>query len=111
MTGGLMSWQPRNTASSAQPRVTQSVSCYLNPTTRRSSLYHQRVTRRTDHHVAVTRWQLKPNTSPHYLAVKVETQQLGDIRMTYGRTWKIEQVRPDRSTDRGGLPRRARTAI
>ena len=65
----------------------------------------------TGHHVAVIKWQLKSNTSPCYLAEKVETQQLGDIRTTYGMTWKIEQVRQDRSTDRGGVRRRATTAI
>ena len=73
--------------------------------------YHQHVTRLTDHHVAGTKRQLKPNTSPYYLALKKETQQLGEIRMTYGKTWKIEQVRVDRSTDRGDVPKRARTAI
>ena len=98
MINGPMSWQPRNTASSAQPKVTRSVNCYPNLTTRPSSPHHQHVMRLTDHLVARTKRQLKPNTSPYYLAVKVETQQLGNIHMTYGRTWKIEQVRPDRST-------------
>ena len=73
--------------------------------TRRWSLYHQRVMRLIDHHVAGTKRQLKPNTSPYHLTVKLETQQLGDIHMTYGRTWKIGQVRPDRSMDRGGAPK------
>ena len=69
-----MSWQPRNTALSAQPKVIRSVNCYLNSTTRHLNPYHQRVTRLTDHHVAGTKQQLKPNTNPHYLVVKVETQ-------------------------------------
>ena len=81
-----MSSQLRNTASSTQPKVTRSVNCYLNSTTRHLSPYHQRVKRLTDHHVAGTKRQLMPNTSPYYLAVKVETQQLGDIYMTCGRT-------------------------
>ena len=67
--------------------------------------------RLTDHHVAGTKRQLEPNTSPHYLAVKTEAQQLGDTHMTYGMTWKIEQVRPDQCTDRGGMPRCATMAI
>ena len=58
--------------------------------------------RLTNHHVAGTKRQLKPNTIPHYLAVKTETQQLEDTHMTCGMTWKTEQVRPDRSTDRRG---------
>ena len=58
----------------------------------------------TDHHVAGTKRQLKPNTSPYYLAVKAVTQQLGDTHMTCGMTWKIKQVRPDRSMDHGGVP-------
>ena len=97
--------------SSAQPRVTLSVSCYRNSMTRRWCPYHRCVTQPTDHHVVVTKRQVKPNTSPYYLAVKVETQHLGDIRMTYVRTWTIEQVRTDRSTDHEGVPRRATTAI
>ena len=31
--------------------------------------------------------------------------------MTYDRTWKIEPIRPDQSTDHGGVPRREKTAI
>ena len=31
--------------------------------------------------------------------------------MTYDMTWKTKQVRPDRSMDRGGVPRRATMAI
>jgi hypothetical protein len=67
--------------------------------------------RLTDHHVAGTKRQLKPNTSPYSLAAKAETQQPGAIHMTCGRTWTIEQVSPDQFTDRGGMPRRAMTAI
>ena len=43
--------------------------------------------RLTDHHVAGTKRQLKPNTSPYYLTVKAEIKQLRDIHMTCGRTW------------------------
>ena len=110
MTGELMSWQPRNTASNAQPKVTRSVNCYPNLTTRPSSPYHRHVMRLTDHHMAGTKRQLKPNTSPYYLAVKVEMQQLGDIHMTYGKTWTVEQVRPDRSTDCEDVHRHTTTA-
>ena len=56
-----------------------------------------------DHHVAGIERQLKPNTSPHPLAVKAEKQQLGDTHTTYDKTWKIGQVRPGQSTDRGGV--------
>ena len=110
MTDRLISWQPRNTASSAQPKVTRNANCYPNSRTRRWSPYYQRVMRLTNHHVAGTKRQFKPNTSPHYLTVKTETQQLGDTHMTCGMTWKIEQVRPDRSMDRGGVPRCAMMA-
>ena len=79
--------------------------------TRRSSPSYQRIMRLIDHHVAGTKRQLKPNTSLHYLAVKTKTEQLGDTHMTHGMTWKIEQVRPDRSMDRGSMPRCARMAI
>ena len=41
--------------------------------TRRWSLYRQRIMRLTDHHVAGTKRQPKPNTSPYYPAVKAET--------------------------------------
>ena len=67
--------------------------------------------RLTDHHMAGTKRQLEPNTSPHYLAIKTETQQLGDAHMTCGMTWKTKQVRPDRSMDRGGMPRCVMMAI
>ena len=60
--------------------------------------------RLTDHHVAGTKRQLKPNTSSYYLTVKAEIKQLGDIHMTCGRTWTVEQDKPDRSTDRGAHP-------
>ena len=72
---------------------------------------HQCTMRLTDRHVAGTKRQHKPNTSPHYLTIKTETQQLGDTHMTYGMTWKIEQVRPDQSMDRGGVLRCAMMAI
>ena len=70
-----------------------------------------RLTDPIDHHMAGTERQLKPYTSPHHLAVKSEKQQLGDTHMTYDRTWKIEQVRPDQSMDHEGVPWRERTAI
>ena len=79
MTDGLLSWQPRNTASNAQLRVTRSASFYPNSTARRWSPYHQRVTLLTDltdHHVAGTEQKLKPNTSPHHPAIEVERQRL-----------------------------------
>ena len=47
---------------------------------------YQRVMRLTDHHMAETKRQFKPNTSPHYLVVKTEIQQLKDIHMTCGMT-------------------------
>ena len=78
------------------------------------SLYHPRVTRLTDptdHHVAGTERQLKPNTSPHHLVVKAEKQQLGDTLMTYVGAWTIEPARPGQSTDQGGVPKRDKTTI
>ena len=106
-----MSWQPRNTASSAQPKVTRSVNYYLSSMMRRWSPHHHRAMRLTDHHVVGTRRQLKPNTSPLHLTVKAKIKQLGDIPMTSGRAWTVEQVRTDRSTDHGDAPRHATTAI
>ena len=67
--------------------------------------------RLTDHHVAGTKRQVKPNTSPYYLTVKAEIKQLEDIHMTCGRTWTVEQVRTDRFMDHGDVPRCATTAI
>ena len=54
--------------------------------TRPLSPYHQRIMRLVDHHVAGTKRQLKPNTSPYYLALKAEIKQLRDIHMTYVKT-------------------------
>ena len=81
-----MSWQLRNIDSSAQPKVTRSVNYYLNSMTRHLSPYHQRIMRLIDHHVAGTKWQLKPNIGPPYLAVKAETKLLKDTCITCGRT-------------------------
>ena len=81
-----MFWQPRNRASSAQPKVTRSVNCYLNSMTRHLSPYHQRVTRLTDHHVARTERQLAPNTSLHHPAIEAERQRLQDTPTTYDKT-------------------------
>ena len=47
---------------------------------------------------------LEPNTSPNYLTEQTEIQQFGDIHMTYGATWKTEQVRQDQSMDHGACP-------
>ena len=102
-------------ASNAGLRVTRSASCYPNSTTRHWSPYHPRVTRLTnltDHCVAGTERQLKPNTSPHHLAVEVERQRLQDTRMTYDRTWTIGPVIQDQSMDqRNMLQRERKTAI
>ena len=106
-----MYWQARNTALSAQPRVTRSVNFYLNSTTRHWTPYRQRVTQLTDHHVAGIKRQLKPNTSPHHLAVEVERQRLQDTCMTYDRTWTIGPVIQDQSMDQGGVLQCTRMAI
>ena len=66
---------------------------------------------RTDHHVAGTERQLKPNTRLHHPTVKVERHQLQDTLMTYGRTWLIEPDIPDQSMDQGGAPQREKKAI
>ena len=89
MTDGLMFWQQRNMASNAQLRVTRSASYYHNLTTKPWSPYCQcmmLLTDLTDHHVVRTERQLKPNTSPHHLAVEAEKQRLQDTPMTYDRT-------------------------
>ena len=114
MTDGLMSWQPRNTASNAQPRATRSTSCYPNLTTRPQSPYLPRITLLTDPtnlHVVGIEWQLKPNTRLHHPTVKVGRQQLQDTPTTYNRTWIIEPVRPEQSMDQGGVPQREKTTI
>ena len=71
---------------------------------RRWNPFYQCIMRLTDHHMVGTKRLLELNTSPHRLAVKTKTQQLGDTHMTCDMTWKIEQVRPDRSMDHGGVP-------
>ena len=40
----------------------------------------------TDHLVAGTERQLKPNTSPHHLALEAERQRLQDTPTTYDKT-------------------------
>ena len=72
MINGLMSYQPKNTASSAQPKATQSANCYLSLTRRHRNTYHHRTMRLTDYHVVGTKWQLTLNTSPPYLIAQVE---------------------------------------
>ena len=106
MTDGLTFWQPRNTASHAQLRVTRSASCYPNSTMRPRSPYRQRMmlTDLTDHHVAGAERQLKPNTRPPRLAVKARMKQLGVVHMTFGRTWTVKQDTQDRSTNREDVP-------
>ena len=56
---------------------------------RRWSPYHHHTMRLTDRHGAGTKSQLKPNTTPLHLTVRVEIKQLGDIPMTYGKNWTI----------------------
>ena len=73
MRDGPRSLLPRNTAWSVQQRVIRSIGYYHSLMTRRWSPYHHRAMRLTDHHVAGTKRQLKPNTSPHYLAVRTES--------------------------------------
>ena len=114
MTDGLMSWQPRSTASSTQLGVTQSAGCYPNLTTRSRNLYRQRVMPEmdlTDHLVAGTERQLKPNTSPHHLALEAERKRLRDTRTTYDRTGTTEPVIPDQSMDQEGVHQREKTTI
>ena len=45
--------------------------------TRLWSPSYQCIMRLTDHHVDGTKRQLEPNTSPHCLAIKTETQSSG----------------------------------
>ena len=111
MNHGQMSWQPRNTASSAQPKATRSGNCYHSSTTRRWSPSYQGTMRLTDHHVARIKRHLEPNTNPHYLAKQTEIQQLGDIHMTCDMIWKTKHVRQDPSMDHGGVPRCVTIAV
>ena len=115
-----MSWQPKNTASDTQPRVTQSEGCYLSLMKRRRSSYLPRVTRPTEHYAVRTvrridhlvvgiERQFKPNSPPHRHG-KIETKQFGVINMTSGKPWAAEQDIQDRSTDREDVPRHAMTA-
>ena len=78
---------------------------------RRWSPSYQYRMRLTGHHAAGTKRHLEPNISPHHLTVKAEIRQLREAHMTPGMTWKTEQVRPDRSMDREGVPRCATMAI
>lgn len=78
------------------------------------SPYRQRVTLLTDltdHHVAGTERQPKPNTSSRHLAVKEGGQRLQNTHMTYDMTWKIEPVRPDQFMDQGGVSQREKMAV
>ena len=105
-----MSWQPKNTASSAQPRVTRSADCYLSSMRRHEIPYLPHamrtdhpvvgIIRRTDHPVVGMKRQLRPNNSPPHRLAKTGTEQLGTIHTTFGRNWTVEQDTPDRSTDR-----------
>ena len=115
-----MSWQPKNTASDTQPRVTQSEGCYLSLMKRRRSSYLPRVTRPTEHYAVRTvrridhlvvgiERQFKPNSPPHRHG-KIETKQFGVIHTTSGRPWAVEQDIQDRSTDREDVPRGTTTA-
>ena len=65
----------------------------------------------TDHHVAGTERQLKPNTSQLHPTIEAEKQRLQDTLMTYDRTWLIELVRPVQSIDKGGVLQREKTTI
>ena len=114
MTDRPMSWQPRNTASNAQRRATQSASYYHNLTTSPLSQYRQSInplTNLTDHHVDGTDRLLTPNTSPCHPAVEARRQRPWAIPMTYARTWTIEPVRQDQSMDQGGVLQHERMTI
>ena len=65
----------------------------------------------TDHHMAGIERQHKPNTNLHHLAAKAGEHRLRDTPMTFDRTWKIEPVRPDQSTDHGTVLQHERMAI
>ena len=97
---GPMSWQPRNTAFNAQPKVTRSANCYLSSMTRRRSPYHHRTVRLTDHHTVGIKLQPEPKTRLSHSAVKAGIRQLGAIHMTSAKNWTVEQSTQDRSTDR-----------
>ena len=114
MTDGLKSWQPKNTASNAQQRATQSAGCYHNSMMRPLSQYRQSIillTNLTDHHVDGTERLLTPNTSPRNPVVEAQRQRPRAIPTTYARTWTKEPVRPDRSMGQGGVLQCETTAI
>ena len=61
--------------SKAQPRATQSASCYHNSTNRPLSQYRQDMTalmNQIDHHMGEIKRLLIPNTSPYHLAVEAK---------------------------------------
>ena len=106
-----MSWQQRNTASNAQPRVTRSTDCYLSSMRRRRNLYHVAGTMwPTDPNAVGIKRQLKPNSNPPHPNEKTEIKQLGVIHTTLSRTWTVEQNIPNRSTDHEDVPRHATSA-
>ena len=114
MTNGLVSWQPRSTASNAQLRVSRSASYYHNSTTRPLSQYRQStklLTGPTGHHVDRTVRLLMPNTSARHPTVGVGRQRPRATPTTYARTWTIEPIRQDQSTGKGGMLQHKRTAI
>ena len=110
MTDGPMSWQPRNTALNAQPKVTRSANCYLSSMTRHQSPHQHRAMRLTDHHAVGIKRRLGPKTRLSHLTVKAGIRQLGAIHMTFVKTWTVEQDIQDRSMDREDVPQGTSTA-
>ena len=110
MIDGAKSWPPKNTALVAQPKVTQSIDCYLSSMMRRWSPYHHRTMRQANHYLVRIKRQLKPNTRPPHLAVKARIKQLEVVHTTFDRTWTVEQDTQERSTDREDVPRHATMA-
>ena len=109
-----MSWQPKKTASSAQPRVTQSADCYLSlmrrhqipylPHAMQTDHHTTGIVRRTDHPAVGIKRQLRPNNSPPHYLTKTGMKQLGTLHTTFGRPGTIKQDTKDRSTDRTDVP-------
>ena len=113
MTDGPMPWQPRNTASSTQLKVTQSEGSSPNSTKRSQSLYLQQVMRLMDltgHLMVGIERQPKLNTNLQHPTLEVEKQRLQYARTTCDGAWTIEPVIQDQFMDHEGVHQRKKTA-
>ena len=80
----------KNTASSAQPKVTQSANCYLSSMRRHRSTYHHRTIRPTDHHVVGT-------TATHAEHQPAPPHHSGRGKLAHGHTYDLRQTLDSRA--------------